>query len=445
MQVALDEGPGPPIKHQYPDLCKLHHVVSQLLRCSDISSRCKSSNDGPILPNPYGDQNVSIENRIPLSKEAMDYLFNKPAYIKKLLEDVHVGEEGLKLLQYCSWENPQFSRTLLIELMWQCGFSYWHDMRHHTDMLLNILLMEDSWQNHRIHNALLGVAQEREGLLETIHRIKLHYQKRAYQIVKCLVQLFKRSPNAHEIMLKNAKAIEMWASACDWLRDELDRRGSGNQYSYQSWAQPFYENSNGNSSRLDMERSKTAMPQMTIDQLYENSNSCMLERSMSAKNILQLACELLPGEVDEPYQIDSSDCDELPDGVLARIQSQEMLDQAIICDVVPIEEDPATFNGVQSTDPNRISSRAFSYGPINKNRWRCPLNQSDSRLNPSDETERGSSTDDDINDDDDDECDNDDDLGNNTTAVIEEDDNHSIKTKMDQSNVSSADNSNVSF
>lgn len=78
------------------------------------------------------------------------------SYIKKLIEDTNVGEDGLKLLQYCSWENPQFSQALLTELLWHCGFAYWHDMRHHTDLLLHILLIEDSWQHHRIHNALMG-------------------------------------------------------------------------------------------------------------------------------------------------------------------------------------------------------------------------------------------------------------------------------------------------
>lgn len=279
MQVALDEGPGQPIKHQYPELSKLHHVVSQLVRCSNITAKCQSSTEGGSpLPNPYGDASVPPDSRMPLSKEAMEYLFGKTAYIKKLIEDIHVGEEGLKLLQYCSWENPHFSRSLLIELLWQCGFAYWHDMRHHTDMLLNILLMEDTWQNHRIHNALMGVAEEREGLLETIQRTKTHYQKRAYQIIKCLVQLFKRSRCAHEMLLTNYKVSNQWSSACDWLREELDRRITSNQYSYSSWSQ-------------------STVATVSAATTNENTNGYMLERSLSAKNTLQLACELCPNEV----------------------------------------------------------------------------------------------------------------------------------------------------
>lgn len=192
-----------------------------------------------------------------------------------MIEDVHVGDEGLKLLQYCCWENPMFSRNVLIELLWECGFAYWHDVRHHTDMLLNILLIEDSWQNHRIHNALLGVAEDREGLLEIIQRTKTHYQKRAYYIMKCVVQLFKSCPCAHEMLLGNFKLTAQWVLACEWLREELDKRPSS-QYGYGSWS----HTSAGLSS------------------IPTNDNSrFMIERSQSAKNLLALAFELCPTEV----------------------------------------------------------------------------------------------------------------------------------------------------
>ena len=46
MLVALDEGPGPPIKYQYAELGKLYTVVSQLLRCCDVSTRMQSSING---------------------------------------------------------------------------------------------------------------------------------------------------------------------------------------------------------------------------------------------------------------------------------------------------------------------------------------------------------------------------------------------------------------
>ena len=194
------------------------------------------------------------------------------SYIKKLIEDTNSGEDGLKLLQYCSWENPQFSRAILIELLWQCGYAYWHDMRHHTELLLNILLMEDSWQSHRVHNALLGITLDREGLLETINRAKTHYQKRAYQCIKCLVQLFRKSRVALTMLQTNHEITRKWTSAVEWLQDELERQRSvSSQYNYSSWSPPAQSN--------------------------DNTNGYTLERSQSAKNTLQLAFELCPDEV----------------------------------------------------------------------------------------------------------------------------------------------------
>ena len=49
MLVALDEGPGPPIKYQYAELGKLYSVVSQLVRCCDVSSRCQSSSHVGVI------------------------------------------------------------------------------------------------------------------------------------------------------------------------------------------------------------------------------------------------------------------------------------------------------------------------------------------------------------------------------------------------------------
>lgn len=78
MQVALDEGPGPSIKYQFPELNKLHQVVSHLIRCTDISDKYQSStqNSRPLL-NPFKDPNISYEDLVPPSPECIDILFNR--------------------------------------------------------------------------------------------------------------------------------------------------------------------------------------------------------------------------------------------------------------------------------------------------------------------------------------------------------------------------------
>jgi len=73
-------------------------------------------------------------------------------------------------------------------------------------------------------------------------------------------------------MLQGNPAISRtWAAAVEWLHDELDRQRGASQYNYSSWSPPAQSN--------------------------ENTNSFILERSQSAKNILQMAFELCPEEV----------------------------------------------------------------------------------------------------------------------------------------------------
>ena len=45
---------------------------------------------------------------------------------------------------------------VLSELLWQIAYSYTYELRPHLDLLLQMLLLEDSWQNHRISNSLNG-------------------------------------------------------------------------------------------------------------------------------------------------------------------------------------------------------------------------------------------------------------------------------------------------
>uniref|UniRef100_A0A8D0KZT6 ubiquitinyl hydrolase 1 n=1 Tax=Strix occidentalis caurina TaxID=311401 RepID=A0A8D0KZT6_STROC len=98
MLVALDEGPGPPIKYQYAELGKLYTVVSQLIRCCNVSSRMQSSiNGNPPLANPYGDPNLS-QPIMALQQNVADILFVRTSYVKKIIEDCSNSEETIKLL-----------------------------------------------------------------------------------------------------------------------------------------------------------------------------------------------------------------------------------------------------------------------------------------------------------------------------------------------------------
>ncbi|XP_016322836.1 ubiquitin carboxyl-terminal hydrolase 9X [Sinocyclocheilus anshuiensis] len=272
MLVALDEGSGPPIKYQYAELGKLYTVVSQLVRCCDVTSRMQSSiNGNPPLPNPYGDPNITAPI-MPLQQLVVDILFVRTSYVKKIIEDCSNSEDTIKLLRFCCWENPQFSSTVLSELLWQVAYSYTYELRPYLDLLLQILFIEDSWQTHRIHNVLKGIPDDRDGLFDTIQRSKNHYQKRAYQCIKCMVALFSNCSVAYQILQSNGDLKRKWTWAVEWLGDELERRPyTGNtQYTYNNWSPPVQSN--------------------------ETSNGYFLERSHSARMTLAKACELCPEE-----------------------------------------------------------------------------------------------------------------------------------------------------
>uniref|UniRef100_A0A8D8QPH5 ubiquitinyl hydrolase 1 n=1 Tax=Cacopsylla melanoneura TaxID=428564 RepID=A0A8D8QPH5_9HEMI len=276
--IALDEGPGPPIKYQCPELSKLHSVVLLLVRCCDVTFKCMSVCPGsPVLRNPYledleeGQQQAGYLQ--PLDVNTSDLLFNRNHYIKKLIEDSQISEDCLKFLQFLSWENPQMSKTVISDLLQQIAFAYCHELRHFFDLLLGLLIMQDSWQTQRILLAMKGIDDERDGLFDTIQKSKSHYQKRAYQCIKCLVGLFSKCPLAYDILLKEDDLKKKWILAAHWLRKELERRPSAQytQYSYSNWSPPAIQSN-------------------------ETANGYFLERSNSAKKVLEAAFVLCPSE-----------------------------------------------------------------------------------------------------------------------------------------------------
>ncbi|XP_043556785.1 probable ubiquitin carboxyl-terminal hydrolase FAF-X isoform X2 [Chiloscyllium plagiosum] len=296
MLVALDEGPGPPIKYQYAELGKLYAVVSQLVRCCDVSSRMQSSiNGNPPLSNPYGDPNLS-QPIMTIQQSVADILFVRTSYVKKIIEDCSNSEETIKLLRFCCWENPQFSSTVLSELLWQLIYKYTPESKTYIVLYINMFLSASTFCkcifSYRIHNALKGIPDDRDGLFDTIQRSKNHYQKRAYQCIKCMVALFSSCPVAYQILQSNGDLKRKWTWAVEWLGEELERRPyPGNpQYTYNNWSPPVQSN--------------------------ETSNGYFLERSHSARMTLAKACELCPEEEpddqDAPDDHDSSPPEDAP-------------------------------------------------------------------------------------------------------------------------------------
>lgn len=141
--------------------------------------------------------------------------------------------------------------------------------------------MEDSWQTHRIHNALQGVPgpDAKEGLFDIVNKSKNHYQKRAYQCIKCMTTLFSRCRTAHLMLNSTEEIRKKWVQCVEWLKDELERRpyATTTQYSYNNWSPPTQSN--------------------------DSANGYFLERSNSARKLLERAVELCPQEEPEAEEV----------------------------------------------------------------------------------------------------------------------------------------------
>ena len=140
-------------------LLLLFQVVSQLIRCCDITVKCQSALEGKApLANPHVESTCPNQQPIvPIQAHVAEMLFSRSTYLKKLIEEANAQEDTKKLLQFCCWENPTFSHAVLYELLWQIAIAYTYELRPYLDLLLAILLMEDSWQTLRIQKSLKGM------------------------------------------------------------------------------------------------------------------------------------------------------------------------------------------------------------------------------------------------------------------------------------------------
>ena len=233
---------------QYADLNKLYCVVSTLLRCYDVSPHCctmqqhaeQTSSSKNIPTNPFSHQNElkqqqqqentsssststasSLSIKLPVKIEEM--LFKRSSFFKKLLEDAATLEETIKLMKFLCWENVNFSLILLNELLWMAAYHYSYELKPHLEMLYHILCINDSWQMRRIICVLNGMSTEREGLFEIIVKSQNHYQKRAYQIIKMLVQLFSTCEAAVDFLNKDDDMKRKWRQSRNWLFNEMEK------------------------------------------------------------------------------------------------------------------------------------------------------------------------------------------------------------------------------
>lgn len=180
----------------------------------------------------------------------------------------------MKLLQFCSWENPIFSKNLLSETLRQIACTIYQDLKHYLDWLLHLLLIEDSWQTHRIHNALQGIpdSDAKEGLFDIVTKSKTHYQKKAYQCIKCMTTLFSKCRAAHALLTGTEEIRRKWLHCNEWFPFPTNV-----QYGCDNWLLPTKSN--------------------------DSTNGYFPERSNSARKLLVHSVELCPQDEPEVEEV----------------------------------------------------------------------------------------------------------------------------------------------
>ncbi|RNA44904.1 putative ubiquitin carboxyl-terminal hydrolase FAF-X isoform X1 [Brachionus plicatilis] len=264
---------------QYTDLTKLYCVVSTLLRCFDIDSFCSTiSNSTEIPQNPYNHfnelrqqenvQSLQIAAQCPkIPAKLSELILKRTNFVKKMLEEASGMDETIKLVKFLCWENMSFSLDLINELLWMTAFHSSYELKPHLEMLYHILGIADSWQTRRLMCALQGIANEREGLFDVILKSQNHFQKRAYQIIKMMVQLFTTSNFANDLLNSDEELKTKWKQARNWLYNEMERCRMLNMPNYS-----FYQSPQSN----------------------ETSQTYYLERTQSARNTLEKALKICP-------------------------------------------------------------------------------------------------------------------------------------------------------
>ncbi|XP_065644318.1 ubiquitin carboxyl-terminal hydrolase 9X isoform X4 [Hydra vulgaris] len=273
IRLALEEEFNNSVKYQNVESAKLYSLVSVLIRSCDVTKYMNSAIKGEqCKPNPYLDSMATTPiMEIPSDVEGMIYTSN---CIKKFLEESNNSEDTIQLIKFLSWECLSFSLIALSEVLFSISYAYTYELRPFLDILLHLLLMNDSWQEQRLKSAFNGVSDDREGLFDTIQRSKSHSHKRGYQCIKAIVQLIQNCELAHQILMKSEELKGKWKSAIIWLGEELDRRAPS-AYNYNNWSPPTASN--------------------------ENSNGYFLERSQSARFTYAKARELFDeSEEEEP-------------------------------------------------------------------------------------------------------------------------------------------------
>eukprot|EP01018_Ginkgo_biloba_P002353 Gb_35991 [translate_table: standard] len=205
------------------DLSYLHSIVSLLLRNCDTSVKnekisCEDATERRMpLSNPHQLPGQTFD----LPKDAEETIFKHRLYTNILIETCPDQEEVIKLFEFCSWQNQTFSLSLLQDIMEFVQRPLNNEINGILNLMLRLLLLNDSLQTLRQEIFLLGFENFPMGVMDLLmSRITSH---KRYTLLKFVVKLVADSPDTRMLLL--GKQAE-WKRVVDWLQDQLHNGSS---------------------------------------------------------------------------------------------------------------------------------------------------------------------------------------------------------------------------
>ncbi|KAH9300739.1 hypothetical protein KI387_012322 [Taxus chinensis] len=198
-----------------PDISCLHSIVSLLLRSCDTSGLNNDAERRMVVPNP---QQLPGQT-FPLPKDAEEAIFKHRVYTNILIDTCPDQEEVIKLLKFCSWQNQAFSVCLLQDIMELVHRSINNEISDLLDLLMELLLLNDSLQLSRQEIALLGFENFPLGIIDLLTTMERMSSLKRYSLIKFVVKLVAHSPDTRLLLL--GKQVE-WMRVVEWLNEQIN-------------------------------------------------------------------------------------------------------------------------------------------------------------------------------------------------------------------------------
>ena len=164
-----------------------------------------------------------------------------PVYIRESVSAVReinsVSRTIISVLVKATKERADFSNSLLGELLRQYNSVNSGEMKNLSNLLLEVLTLEDFLQLSRIKSALEGD----DGLLAVIKNNQTSDSCRSYQCIKTLVNSAHKSGKVKEYLLTNDP--NRWQWAVNWLKQKMGGVDAASPFSPSSTTSSGYSSS----------------------------------------------------------------------------------------------------------------------------------------------------------------------------------------------------------